>query len=106
MLIAFNRLDIFMDFTRHRDALCRQHAVLALGNLCAEPTNAKQLVSIKCMEALVAFSFPPTTDGSVNAQFQAIAGLRGLSKHPYLREAIMQESGSEPLILAMTNMPT
>lgn len=101
MLIALNLLDIFMDFTRHRDALCRQHAVLALGNLCAEPTNAKQLVSIKCMEALVAFSFPPTTDGLVNAQFQAIAGLRGLSKHPHLREAVMQESGLEPLILAM-----
>ena len=26
--------DILMDFTRHRDVKCRQHAILALGSLC------------------------------------------------------------------------
>jgi hypothetical protein len=51
------------------------------------------------MDALVAFSFPPTTDGLVNAQFQAIAGLHGLSKQAHLREAILIEGGLEPLIL-------
>ena len=91
--------ELFLDFTRHRDAICRQHAILALGNLCAESSNAEKLVSIKCMDALVAFSFPPTTDGSINAQFQAIAGLHGLSKHAHLREAIIREGGLEPLIL-------
>lgn len=88
-----------MDFTQHRDAVCRQHAILALGNLCSEAENAKRLIDIKCTDVLVAFSFPPTTDGSINAQFQAIAGLHGLSKHPHLREFILIEGGLEPLIL-------
>ena len=92
-------LDLFMDFTRHRDAICRQHAILALGNLCAEYNNMKKLVNIKCMDALIAFSFPSPTDGSINAQFQAIAGLHGLSKHAHLREAIILAGGLEPLIL-------
>ncbi|KAL3789563.1 hypothetical protein ACHAWO_009126 [Cyclotella atomus] len=91
--------DFLMDFTRHRDAMCRQHAILAVGNLCSEPENAKHLISVKCMEALVAFAFPPTTDGSINAQFQAIAGLHGLSKLARMRKVILAEGGLEPLIL-------
>eukprot|EP01082_Thalassiosira_pseudonana_P011927 g10495.t1 g10495 contig4:1976124-1977335(+) len=91
--------DILMDFTRHRDVKCRQYAVLALGNLCTNPLHAQQLISAKCMDALVSFSFPPTTDDSVNAQFQAIGGLHGLSKHANLRVPILREGGLEPLIL-------
>lgn len=96
---AQSLLDILMDFTRHRDVKCRQYAVLALGNLCTNPLHAQQLISAKCMDALVSFSFPPTTDDSVNAQFQAIGGLHGLSKHANLRVPILREGGLEPLIL-------
>lgn len=70
-----------MDFTRHRDVKCRQNAILAVGNLLSNPDNIKRLLEVKCTDALMAFSFPPTTEDSVNAQFQAIAGLHGLSKH-------------------------
>ncbi|KAL3789162.1 hypothetical protein HJC23_012251 [Cyclotella cryptica] len=88
---------LLVDFTRHRDAICRQHAILALGNLCAKPENL-QRHNKGIMGAMVAFSFPPSTH-SLNTQFQAIAGLRGLSKHTCLRQAILQEGGLEPLIL-------
>jgi hypothetical protein len=47
-----------MNFTRHRDVKCRQHAILALGNLCANPSHVKQLLETKCTYALVSFSFP------------------------------------------------
>ena len=87
-----------MDFTRHRDIVCRQHAILALGNLCSNPLLMKELLEVKCTEALVAFSFPPTSEDSINAQFQAIAGLRGMSKHAHLRVPLLRE-GVEPLII-------
>ncbi|KAL9191141.1 hypothetical protein ACHAXT_000847 [Thalassiosira profunda] len=85
--------DILMDFTRHRDVKSRQYAVLALGNLCSnpEPRNVKRILAVKCTEAVVAFSFPPTTEDSVNSQFQAIAGLRGLSKHADLRLPLLRD---------------
>ena len=90
-----------MDFTRHCDVKCRQHAILALGNLCANPLHAKRLIDIKCMEALVSFSFPPTTEDSINAQFQAVAGLHGLSKQVDLRVRLLREGALEPLILGV-----
>lgn len=88
-----------MDFTRHRDVKCRQHAILALGNLCANPLHVKRLLEVTCTDALVSFSFPPVTDDSVNAQFQAIAGLRGISKHVDLRVPLLRKGGLEPLII-------
>ena len=78
-----------MDFTRHRDVKCRQHAILAIGNLCTNPLHIQRLLEVKCTDALVAFSFPPTTEDSVNAQFQAIAGLHGVSKQMALEPLII-----------------
>lgn len=89
-----------MDFTRHRDVKCRQHAVLAMGNLCTNPLHIDSLLEVKCTDALVAFSFPPTTHDSVNAQFQAIAGLHGISKHADLRVPLLREGVLESLVLA------
>ena len=51
------------------------------------------------MDALMAFSFPPTTENNTNAQFQAIAGLHGISKHANLRVSLLREGGLEPLII-------
>jgi len=89
-----------MDFTRHRDVKCRQHAVLAMGNLCTNPLHIERLLEVKCTDALVAFSFPPTTHDSVNAQFQAIAGLHGISKHASLRVPLLREGVLASLVLA------
>ena len=89
-----------MDFTRHRDVKCRQHAVLAMGNLCTNPLHIERLLEVKCTDALVAFSFPPTTHDSVNAQFQAIAGLHGISKHASLRVPLLREGVLGSLVLA------
>lgn len=94
-------LDILMKFTGHRDIKCRENAVLALGNLCTNPVHVKRLVDVKCADALVAYSFPTTAEESVNAQFQAIAGLHGLSKHAELRAPLLREGGLEPLILGL-----
>jgi hypothetical protein len=101
MFLTFDycRSDILMHFTRHRDVKCREHAVLALGNLCTNPVHVKRLVDVKCSDALVAYSFPTVAEDSANAQFQAIAGLHGLSKHAALREPLLREGGLEPLIL-------
>jgi hypothetical protein len=93
--------EILMNFTRHRDIKCREHAVLALGNLCTNPVHVKRLVDIKCADALIAYSFPTTAEDSVNAQFQAIAGLHGLSKHSELRAPLLREGGLEPIILGL-----
>eukprot|EP00986_Skeletonema_menzelii_P016567 scaffold15059_cov146-Skeletonema_menzelii.AAC.7 len=90
-----------MNFTGHRDVKCRENAVLALGNLCSNPVHVKRLVDVKCADALVAYSFPTTAEESVNAQFQAIAGLHGLSKHAELRAPLLREGGLEPLILGL-----
>jgi hypothetical protein len=92
--------DILIDFTRHRDVKCRQHAILALGNLCANPSHVKRLLETKCMDALVSFSFPPSSDDSVNAQFQAISGLHGVSMHEALRVPLLHMGGLEPLTIA------
>ncbi|KAL7500792.1 hypothetical protein ACHAWT_009745, partial [Skeletonema menzelii] len=97
--LAENLFDILMNFTGHRDVKCRENAVLALGNLCSNPVHVKRLVDVKCADALVAYSFPTTAEESVNAQFQAIAGLHGLSKHAELRAPLLREGGLEPLIL-------
>jgi len=100
LTVANRPVDILMNFTRHRDIKCREHAVLALANLCTNPVHVKRLVDIKCADALVAYSFPTTANDSVNAQFQAIAGLHGLSKHAELRAPLLRE-GLEPLILGL-----
>ena len=90
-----------INFTGHRDVKCRENAVLALGNLCTNPVHVKRLVDVKCADALVAYSFPTTAEESLNAQFQAIAGLHGLSKHAELRAPLLREGGLEPLILGL-----
>ncbi len=90
-----------MKFTGHRDIKCRENAILAIGNLCTHPVHVKRLVDIKCADALVAYSFPTTAEESLNAQFQAIAGLHGLSKHAELRAPLLREGGLEPLILGL-----
>ena len=89
-----------MDFTRYRDVKCQQHAILAIGNLCSNPLHVKRLLGVKCTDAIVSFSFPPTTDDSVNAQFQAIAGLYGVSKNEDMRVPLLREGSLEPLIIA------
>ena len=91
--------DVLMDFTRHHDVKCRQHAILAIGNLCTNPIHIQRLLEIKCTDALVVFSFPPTSEDSLNAQFQAIAGLHGISKHKHLRVPLLREGGLEPLVI-------
>ena len=92
---------MLMDFTRHRDIKCREYAIIALGNLCTNPDHIKRLVDVKCADALVAYSFPATAEESLNAQFQAISGLHGLSKHAELRVQLLREGGLEPLILGL-----
>ena len=90
---------MLMKLTQHRDVKCREHAVLALGNLCTNPNHVKRLIDVKCADALVAYSFPTSAEDSVNTQFQAIAGLHGLSKHAELRYQLLCQGGLEPLIL-------
>src|SRR6056300_563098 len=90
---------MLMKLTQHRDVKCREHAVLALGNLCTNPNHVKRLIDAKCADALVAYSFPTSAEDSVNTQFQAIAGLHGLSKNAELRYQLLCQGGLEPLIL-------
>lgn len=92
--------DILNDFTKHRDAKIRQHAVLAVSNLFTNPDIKQRLIEVKAMDAFVAFSFPPTTSDAVNSQYQAIAGLHGVSQNPELRFSLLRQGALEPLTIA------
>ena len=59
-------------------------------------------MDIGCIRTLVAFSFPSKDGKSLNAQFQAISGLRGLAINNENRKRIVQDGGLEPLILSAT----
>ena len=61
---------------QHRDIKCRQHAVFALGNLCANHENLERVVKAGCLKTIITYAFP-STDTSTNVQFQAVAALRG-----------------------------
>lgn len=96
-------LDSLVRFTRHRDIKCRQYSVLAIGNLCSNADICDRMVDIGCMNILISYSFPSTSDFSLAVRTQAVAGLRGLATHAVYRMLIIQNSGLEPLILAMAS---
>jgi hypothetical protein len=87
------------EFSKHRDVKCRQHAVFALGNLCSNHDNLERIIAAGCLKTIITYAFP-STDTSVNVQFQAIAGLRGLATHQTIRMQLVREGALEPLILA------
>lgn len=92
-------LETLGGFSKHRDIKARQHAVFALGNLCANAENIEGVVLSGALKTLITYAFP-STDTSINVQFQAIAALRGISMHQTLRMQLVREGGIEPLILA------
>lgn len=92
-------LQTLAGFSKHQDIKARQHAVFALGNVCANPDNLEAVVVCGALKTLITYAFP-STDTSVNVQFQAIAALRGISTHQTLRMQVVREGGLEPLVLA------
>lgn len=92
-------LETLAGYSKHQDIKARQHAVFALGNICANPENLEAVVVSGTLKTLITYSFP-STDTSVNVQFQAIASLRGISTHQTLRMQVVREGGLEPLVLA------
>jgi Armadillo/beta-catenin-like repeat len=92
-------LDTLAGYSKHRDIKARQHAVFALGNLCANVDNVEAIVKSGALKTLITYAFP-STDTSTNVQFQAVAALRGIATHPSLRMQIVREGGLEPLALA------
>jgi hypothetical protein len=89
-----------MGFTRHRAVRCRLNAIIALGNMCTKSSHLKRLRGIKCTDSLISYSFPPATEESVNAQFQAIVGLHSMSKQAELRGPLLREGILEPLVIS------
>jgi hypothetical protein len=75
--------------------------VLAIGNLCANPANLEEIVAAGCVPTLATYAYP-SRDSSVNVQFQAAAGLRGLASHDTLRVELLHQNILEPLMLAAT----
>jgi len=92
-------LETLAGYSKHQDIKARQHAVFALGNICANPDNLEAVVMCGALKTLITYAFP-STDTSVNVQFQAIAALRGISTHQTLRMQVVREGGLEPLVLA------
>lgn len=92
-------LETLTSFSKHRDVKARHHAVFALGNICANPENIEAIVAGGALKTLITYAFP-STDISMNAQFQAIAALRGISTHQTLRIQVVREGGLEALVLA------
>ena len=86
-------------YAKHRDIKARQHAVFAVGNLCANTDNCEAIVKSGALKTLITYAFP-STDTSTNVQFQAVAALRGIATHPALRMQIVREGGLEPLALS------
>jgi len=87
-------------FTKHRDIKCRQNAIITLGNLCFDKKYAKSLSSNGILKAMISFAFPPVETDTTNAQFQAIAALRGLAINHEVRLRLVKLGCCEPLILA------
>lgn len=92
-------METLAGYSKHQDIKARQHAVFALGNICANPDNLEAVVMSGALKTLITYAFP-STDTSVNVQFQAIAALRGISTHQTLRMQVVREGGLEPLVLA------
>jgi hypothetical protein len=92
-------LDVLAGYSKHRDVKCRQHAVFALGNLCANEANLDAIVQSGALKTLITYAFP-STDTSTNVQFQAIAALRGISTHPGRRVQVVRDGALEALVLA------
>lgn len=87
-------------FTNHRDIKCRQNAIITLGNLCFDKNYVKGLSSNGILKAMISFAFPPVETDTTNAQFQAIAALRGLAINDEVRLRLVQLGCCAPLILA------
>ncbi len=94
---------MIMRFTKHRDIKCRQNSVIILGNLCSNQNNTTQLYKAGALHILVSFSFPPVDMDTTNAQFQSIAGVRGIAMSKKLRATLVKGGCIEPLILAAGN---
>jgi hypothetical protein len=88
-------------FAGHRDVKCRQHACLAIGNLCSNVANLEAVVTAGCVPTLVAFAYP-SADAAVNVQFQAVAALRGLAAHDTIRVRLLREHVLQPLMMLAT----
>ena len=86
-------------FTKHRDIKCRQNAIITLGNLCFDTDYAKSLNDVGILKAMVSFAFPPVEADTTNAQFQAIAAIRGLAVNDDTRLCLVKLGCCEPLIL-------
>lgn len=82
--------------SRSRDLVARQHAIFALGNLASSTEQVEALALAGALPPLVSFAFP----GDANAQYMAVAGLRGVGMHPDLRQQAVDAGALEPLILA------
>ena len=93
-LIMTEVLDVLAGFSKHRDIKCRQHAVFALGNLCANHDNLEPIIRTGCLKTFITYAFP-STDTSTNVQFQAIAALRGIATHQLLRMQCVREGALE-----------
>ena len=99
-LTHISTLDYLVNFTRHRDIKCRQNAIITLGNLCSHLENTKKLGDSGIIPLLISFAFPPVETDNTNAQFQAIAGLRGAAVNDEMRLKLVKAGCCEPLILA------
>ena len=51
------------------------------------------------LRTIITYAFP-TSDVSVNVQYQAVAALRGLAAHPEYRLQLVRDGALEPLIMA------
>lgn len=98
-MILSQCLETLTSFSKHRDIKARHHAVFALGNICANPENIEAVVVGGALKTLITYAFP-STDTSMNVQFQAIAALRGISTHQTFRMQVVREGGLEALVLA------
>ncbi|KAG6974314.1 hypothetical protein JG688_00003126 [Phytophthora aleatoria] len=92
-------LTFLAGYAKHRDVKCRQFAIFAVGNLCSNPNNIERIVAANCLQPIISFAFP----GDANVQFQAIAGLRGLSVNQAVRQQVVRLGALEPLILAASS---
>ena len=87
-------------FSTHRDVKCRQHAVFCLGNLSSNPLNTAQILKSKCLRTMISYAFP-SREVAGHVQYQAIAGLRGLSSQEAHCIQMINEGVLEPLLIAV-----
>lgn len=91
--------DVLDEFSRHRDVKCRHYAIFVLGNLCSNIENLESIFERGFLKSFLTYAFSSNTEASANAQFQAVASIRGLGTHKVLRSAIMKKGALEPLML-------